>query len=81
MATYRVVPFNPDLKEKEVTSGGETRIAQQMQQAIAKEAASGWTFEGYQAVQVAVRPGCLAVLGGGKGTTVSYGVLVFSRPA
>ena len=77
MRTYHVEPFNPDIGEGEATSKGAAIIAKQMLELLNRGGRGGWEFESYQTIQVAVRPGCLGIFGGGR--TVFYGMLVFSR--
>jgi hypothetical protein len=76
--TYHAEPFNPDIGEKEACAKGAATIAQQMAQLL-NRGGGGWTFDGYHPIHVAVKPGSLSALGGGKTTTISFGTLVFSR--
>jgi hypothetical protein len=79
MKTYHVEPFNPNLGEREATGLGAAVIAQQMAEKLNRSGQGTWTFEGYYAVSVDAKPGCLGIFGGVRTTTNHYGMLVFSQ--
>lgn len=78
MRTYRVVPFTPQLTGGVFSTKGEP-VAQQIENAIKKEAADGWDFVSYQTAHANVNPGCLAGLIGKKAETIFYDVLIFAK--
>ena len=46
---------------------------------INQECTDGWEFYSLEAIAVAVKPGCLAVLGGGKQSETIFNMLVFRK--
>ncbi len=79
MKEYMVVPFNPQLNEKEVSSGGAQKLAQLLQGEINKVATMGWAFKNFETIAVSVNPCCLAIFGGRSATTVNYGTIIFEK--
>lgn len=72
---YKVVPFAGTAKGS--ATGSE--IATQLQSAISVNTNDGWVFHSFNKVSVAVEPGCLAGLLGGKTAYQEMDQLVFVK--
>jgi hypothetical protein len=73
--TFHVEPFNPMISEREASKEGSALVAKQLADMLNRGGRGGWEFDGYHAIQVFVKQGCL----GGGPKPVFYHMLVFSR--
>ncbi len=76
---YKVVPFIGSLDQKKQFSS--QYVAEQLEQAIAKYSADGWTYIRLESVSTQVAPdnGCFGIIGTKSGYTTSRQVLVFEK--
>ena len=75
MATYKVVPFIGKIK----SSQSAAEVGGQLETLINGHAAQGWKLDQIQAVNIEVKPGCLAGLLGAKEVYVKFDQVVFRK--
>lgn len=76
MATYKVVPFIGKVKSGQAASA----VSAQLQAVINAEASQGWELDQIQAVNIEVKPGCLAGILGAKEVYVLFDQVIFRKP-
>jgi len=76
MATYKVVPFIGKIK----SSQSAAEVSGQLQSLINAEAGQGWELDQIQAVNIEVKPGCLAGLFGAKEVYIKFDQVIFRKP-
>ena len=74
-AQYKVVPFMPEVKEKEATAS----VARQLDRTVAAYAEEGWLLKQVASVPALIQPGCLNFFG--KPTQEFFTELIFERPS
>ena len=75
MATYKVVPFIGKIK----SSQSATEVSAQLQSILNSEASAGWELDQIQAVNIEVKPGCLAGLFGAKEVYVKFDQVILRK--
>ncbi len=75
MTTYKVVPFIGRIKSSQSAS----EVGGQLQSLINAEASQGWDLDQIQAVNIEIKPGCLAGLFGAKVVYVKFDQVIFRR--
>lgn len=77
MATYqyKVVPFIGKIKSSQSAS----EVSSQLQSLINENASQGWELDQIQAVNIEVKPGCLAGLFGAKEVYVKFDQVIFRK--
>jgi hypothetical protein len=76
MATYKVVPFMGKIKSRQSAA----EVSGQLQSLINGEAGQGWELDQIQAVNIEVKPGCLAGLFGAKEVYIKFDQVIFRKP-
>ncbi len=74
---YKVVPFIGQIKEND--KQGAAKVAGQLQQLLDTYAAEGWEFYRIDQVQIAIRPGCLSALLGGRINYINFDQVIFRK--
>lgn len=75
MAQYKVVPFIGKIKSSQSAS----EVSSQLQAVINAEASQGWELDQVQAVNIEVKPGCLAGLFGAKEVYIKFDQVIFRK--
>ncbi len=77
MATYqyKVVPFIGKIKSSQSAS----EVSSQLQSVINENASQGWELDQVQAVNIEVKPGCLAGLFGAKEVYTKFDQVIFRK--
>ena len=75
MATYKVVPFIGKIKSGQSAAD----VSTQLQSILNVEASQGWELDQIQAVNIEVKPGCLAGIFGAKEVYVKFDQVVFRK--
>ena len=76
MAQYKVVPFIGKIKSNQSAS----EVSSQLQSVINSEASQGWELDQIQAVNIEVKPGCIAALFGSTEVYVKFDQVIFRKP-
>ena len=72
---YMVVPFMGKLKSRQTASD----VSVQLQSLINQNASQGWELDQIQAVNIEVKPGCLAGVFGAKDVYIKIDQVVFRK--
>jgi hypothetical protein len=74
---YKVVPFLGQAAAADKRAA--EKVAEQLQQLVDQFVAQGWEFYRIDRVEIAVAPGCLAALSGGKMSFAGWDMVIFRR--
>ena len=75
MVKYKVVPFIGKIKSNQSAA----EVSGQLETLINSHAAQGWILDQIQAVNIEVKPGCLAGFLGAKEVYVKFDQVVFRK--
>jgi hypothetical protein len=77
---YRVVPFIGQLRKGFFSSDNASKVSEQLQKLINEQASVGWEFCQVNAVNIFVKPGCMASMFGVKANLITFDQVIFRRP-